>query len=141
MGPRSRVRGLGQLIGEMPTAALSDEILEPGEGQVKALICVGGNPVVAWPDQRKTVRAMEAIELLVCIDVKLSATSKMADYIFAPKLSFERADLPVLCDGWYEQPYTQYAPAIVVRHIECLFIGARCRSQGGWLWVLNQGNQ
>jgi anaerobic selenocysteine-containing dehydrogenase len=113
IGPRSRVRGLGQVIGEMPTAALADEILEPGDGQVKALLCIGGNPVVAWPDQQKVVRAMEALELLVCIDVRLSATSKMADFVLAPKLSFERADVPILCDTWYETPYTHYAPALV----------------------------
>ncbi len=112
-GPRSRVRGLGQLIGEMPTAALSDEILEPGEGQVKALLCIGGNPVVAWPDQQKTVRAMDELSLLVCVDIRISATSKMADYVLAPKLTLERADLPVLCDNWYEAAYTQYAAPVV----------------------------
>jgi anaerobic selenocysteine-containing dehydrogenase len=113
IGPRSRVRGLGQVIGEMPTAALADEILEPGEGQVKALLCIGGNPVVAWPDQRKVVRALERLELLVCVDVRLSATAKLADYVLAPKLSLERADVPILCDTWYETPYTHYAPALV----------------------------
>lgn len=112
-GPRSRVRGLGQLIGEMPTAALSDEILEPGEGQVKALLCIGGNPIVAWPDQQKTERAMGELELLVCVDVRFSATSKLADYVIAPKLTLERADAPVLCDNWYEEPYTHYADAVV----------------------------
>ena len=112
VGPRARVRGLGQIFGEMPTATLSDEILEPGEGQVRALLCVGGNPVVAWPDQEKTVRAMEALELLVCVDARLSATSKMADYVLAPKMTLERADVPILCDTWYEQPYTHYAPAV-----------------------------
>jgi len=97
----------------MPTAALSDEILEPGEGQVKALLCIGGNPVVAWPDQQKTVRAMEELSLLVCVDVRLSATSKLADYVLAPRLTLERADLPLLCDTWYEAAYTQYAAAVV----------------------------
>jgi anaerobic selenocysteine-containing dehydrogenase len=113
VGPRSRVRGLGQLIGEMPTAALSDEILLPGEGQVKALLCIGGNPAVAWPDQRKTVRALRELPLLVCVDRILSATSRMADYVIAPRLSLERADLPVLTDGWYELPYTHYASPVV----------------------------
>ncbi len=112
-GPRSRVRGLGQVIGEMPTAALADEILEPGEGQVKALLCIGGNPVVAWPDQQKTLRAMREIPLLVCVDRVLSATSRLADYVIAPRLSLERADLPVLTDGWYELPYTHYASRVV----------------------------
>jgi len=112
VGPRSRVRGLGQLIGEMPTAALADEILEPGEGKVRALLCIGGNPVVAWPDQQKVQRAMDELELLVCIDVKFSATSKLADYVLAPRLTLERADVPILCDTWYELPYTQFAAPV-----------------------------
>jgi anaerobic selenocysteine-containing dehydrogenase len=111
-GARSRVRGLGEVIGEMPTAALADEILEPGAGQVKALFCMGGNPVVAWPDQVKAVRAMEALELLVCVDVKLSATAKMADYVLPPRLSLERADLTLLTDTWYEVPYSHYTAPV-----------------------------
>ena len=46
---RSRIRGLGQVAGELPTAALADEILTPGEGQVRALIVVGGNPALSFP--------------------------------------------------------------------------------------------
>ena len=113
VGPRSRVRGLGQIVGEMPTAALADEILLPGEGQVKALLCIGGNPVVAWPNQQKVVRAMETLDLLVCVDSRVSATARMADFVLAPKLSLERADVPILCDSWYEQAYTHFARPVV----------------------------
>ena len=112
-GPRSRVRNLGEIIGEMPSAALSDEILLEGEGQVKALFVIGGNPLVAWPDQHKAVRAIDALELLVCVDIKRAATAKQADYVLPGKMCLERADAPVLCDTWYEAPYTHYTPAIV----------------------------
>jgi anaerobic selenocysteine-containing dehydrogenase len=56
---------------------------------------------------------MDSLELLVCVDARLSATSKMADYVLAPKLTLERADVPILCDTWYEKPYTHYARALV----------------------------
>ena len=59
-GEKLRVHGLTDTAAGMPTAALADEILQPGEGQVRALICIGGNPMAAWPDQRKTQKAMEA---------------------------------------------------------------------------------
>ena len=111
--PQSRVRGLGQIFGEMPTAALNDEIIEPGEGQVKVLFSVGGNPMVAWPDQHKTKRAMDELDLLVCIDAKMSATAKLADYIIPGKMCLERDDVPVLADTWYNAPYSHYAEAIV----------------------------
>ena len=58
-GEHLRVRGLTDTAAGMPTAALADEILLEGDGQVKALICVGGNPMAAWPDQRKTHRALQ----------------------------------------------------------------------------------
>jgi anaerobic selenocysteine-containing dehydrogenase len=111
--PQSRIRGLSECCGEMPTAALNDEILEPGDGQVKVLFNIGGNPMVAFPNQNKTVLAMQALELLVCIDVKMSATAVMADYILPGKICLERDDAPVMADTWYNVPYTHYAEAIV----------------------------
>lgn len=115
-GPKSRVRGLGEIFGEMPTAALNDEILLDGEGQVKALICLGGNPMVAFPDQDKTLRAMEKLELLVCVDLYKSATAKLADYIIAPTISLERDDITMLTDTWYDVPYAHYTKAVLPRN-------------------------
>lgn len=119
-GPWSRVRGLGEILGEMPTATLSDEILLEGEGQIKALICLGGNPVVAFPDQDKTVRAMQKLELLVCVDLYRSATAKLADYIIAPTLSLERDDVTMLTDTWYDEPYCHYTRAVLPKNPESL---------------------
>lgn len=98
---------------EMPTATISDEMLLPGDGQIKALICVGGNPLLAWPDQEKTHRALAGLELLVCIDLKMSATAQMADYVLAPKLCLEREDVTLLTDIWHDQAYSQYTKAVV----------------------------
>ncbi|MBT3428430.1 MAG: molybdopterin-dependent oxidoreductase [Gammaproteobacteria bacterium] len=115
-GPKARVRNLGQIIGEMPTATLNDEILLDGEGQIKALICLGGNPIVAFPDQDKTKKAMEKLDLLVCVDLYKSATAKLADYIIAPTLSLERDDITMLTDTWYDQPYSHYTRAILPKN-------------------------
>jgi len=118
---KSRFQGLTEIAGltamgrirEMPVSVLPDEILTPGEGQVKALISVGGNPAVAWPDQEKTCRALQALELSVSIDIKMSATAKLADYIIAPKICLEREDVTLLADSWYEEPYAHYTEAMV----------------------------
>ncbi len=88
-GEKMRVRGLTDTAAGMPTAALADEILLEGEGQVKALICIGGNPMAAWPDQTKTQAAMEALDLLVCFDVEMSSTARLADYVIACKQTLE----------------------------------------------------
>lgn len=114
-GAPSRMRNLRGIRGEMLTTTLAEEILTPGEGQVRALIVSGGNPVVAWPDQELTVAAMKDLELLVVVDHRMSATAEFADYVIAPTLSLERADIPHLMDRWFRAPYTNYTDAITER--------------------------
>ena len=109
----SRVRGLTQIGIEMPTAALADEILLPGNGQVRALICIGGNPLVAWPNQAKVERALRSLDLLVCIDIKLAQTARLAHYVIAPRISLERDDIATAPEIFYEEPYARYAEALV----------------------------
>jgi len=100
-------------VGEMPTSQLPDEILMPGDGQVKALFVIAGNPLMAWPNQQKTFEALQALDLLVCIDPYVSATAEIADYVLAPKLTLEREDVTLLSDPWYEKPYSQYSKTVL----------------------------
>ena len=119
-GESLRSRELGNSAAGLPTGALADEILYEGEGRIRVLVCLGSNPVAAWPDQLKTVRAMEKLDLLITLDMKMSATSKFADYVIAPKLSLEVPGLSVSSEGieqtyvahGYPEPYAQYTPAI-----------------------------
>jgi anaerobic selenocysteine-containing dehydrogenase len=99
----------------MPTTTLAEEILLPGDGRIRALIVSGGNPVVAWPDQELTMRALDDLELLVVIDHRMSATADFADFVLAPTLALERADVPHLMDRWFRAPYTNYTPAVLER--------------------------
>ena len=120
-GESLRSRGLVNSAAGLPTAALADEILHDGDGGIRALFCVGSNPVAAWPDQLKTIRAMNSLDLLVSLDMKMSATSKLADFVIAPKLSLEVPGLSVSSEAieqtyvamGYSEPYAQYSPAIV----------------------------
>ncbi len=112
-GPPARIRNLRGTRGEMPTATLAEEILTPGEGQIRALIVNGGNPAVAFPDQELTLQALRDLELLVVIDHRMTASAELAHYIIAPKLSLERADVPHLMDRWFRAPYTNYSPAVL----------------------------
>lgn len=109
----SRLRGLTGLGGEMPTTTLAEEILTPGEGRIRALISVGGNPMLAWPDQDATARALDDLELLVAIDNRLSATARRAHYVIAPAMCLEREDMTLLSEWWYEEPYSRYAERIL----------------------------
>lgn len=114
-GPPSRIRNLRGYRGEMPTATLAEEILTPGEGRIRALIVSGGNPAVAFPDHELTLRALDSLELLVVIDHRMTPTAEFADYVIAPTLSLERADVPHLMDRWFRAPYTNYTEPVVER--------------------------
>jgi anaerobic selenocysteine-containing dehydrogenase len=120
-GEKLRVKGFTEAACGLPTAALADEILLEGDGQVRALICLGGNPMMAWPDQHKAHEAMKALDLLVTVDVEMSATAKLADYVVATKMTLETAgttgpveQLKFFGPGLgYSRPYAQYSPALV----------------------------
>jgi anaerobic selenocysteine-containing dehydrogenase len=112
-GDAPRVRGIAPILGEQPTSSIPEEILTEGEGQIRALINIGGNPVVAFPDQLKTLEAFSKLELHVTHDVHMCATARVCDYVVASTLSLERADVPTTIDPWFEEPYTQYTAAIV----------------------------
>jgi anaerobic selenocysteine-containing dehydrogenase len=111
--PKSRFRGLGHLGWEMPCNVLADEILTPGDGQVRALISVGGNPVVGFPDQAKMVRALDDLEIFVQIDPWMSASAKRADVVLAPSQCLEREDITNLSEWWHEEPYARYVEPVV----------------------------
>lgn len=89
VGERMRVRDLSESIAGMPTAALADEILQEGDGQVRALIVLGGNPIAAFPDQIKVRKALESLDLLVTVDPHMSGTARLSDYVIAPKIALE----------------------------------------------------
>ena len=111
--PQSRFRNLTHLGTEMPCNVLADEILTPGEGQIRALINIGGNPVVAFPDQEKITRALDSLELLVSVDVRMAQTAKRSHVVLAPRMCLERDDISNLSEWWYEAPYARYTRALV----------------------------
>ena len=112
-GPVTRAHGLGRVKGTMMSAEIPDEILHPGEGRLRALICIGGNPAAALPDQAKAERALEALDLLIVIDPRMTATTRLADYVFAPKLQYERPDHTGFLERLHQAPYGNATPAIV----------------------------
>ncbi len=120
-GLRTRVRGLEMTMAGMPLAALPEEILMPGEGQIKALFVHGGI-MQSWPQQSRTIEALRALDLLVIHDYTLTPTARMADYVIATKLQFEVPSLTILNEmiGAYvhpgyghNEPYAAYQPAVM----------------------------
>jgi anaerobic selenocysteine-containing dehydrogenase len=105
--------GYGQLKGQLPTASLPAEILQPGPDRVRALVVSGGNPAAAIPDQDQAIRALSALDLLVTIDPFPTETARLAHYVIAPMMHLERPDTTRGFEAMFEAPFSQYTPAIV----------------------------
>jgi anaerobic selenocysteine-containing dehydrogenase len=86
----SRVRKLPEFAGELPVVALAEEILTPGEGQVKALVTLAGNPVLSTPNGRELDRALEGLEFMVSIDPYINETTRHAHIVLPPTSPLER---------------------------------------------------
>ena len=80
----SRVSGYPEALSEMPTAALAEEIDTPGDGQIKAMITIAGNPVLSAPDGDRLDKALDGVGFMVSIDPYLNETTRHADVILPP---------------------------------------------------------
>ena len=77
----SRVRGLGEVFGELPVVCLAEEIETPGEGRVRALITMAGNPVLSTPNSARLDHALGELDFMVSLDVYVNETTRHADVI------------------------------------------------------------
>jgi anaerobic selenocysteine-containing dehydrogenase len=106
---RSRVRGLPETFGELPVACLAEEIETPGEGQVRALVTVAGNPALSAPGSGHLERALGSLELLVCVDFYVNETTRHADVLLPPPSPLARGhyDLGSTCSRCATSPTTR----------------------------------
>jgi anaerobic selenocysteine-containing dehydrogenase len=86
----SRVRQLPEFAGELPVAALAEEVLTAGPGQIKALVTHGGNPVLSTPNGRELDRAFAGLEFMAAIDIYINETTRHANIILPPTAPLER---------------------------------------------------
>jgi len=87
---RSRVRELPEHNGELPVSTLADEILTEGDGQVRALVTVAGNPVLSTPNGGRLDGALSTLEHMVSIDFFLNETTRHASVILPPPSPLSR---------------------------------------------------
>ena len=87
---RSRVSGYPDVLGEFPAACMAEEMEAPGEGQIRGLFVVAGNPVLSTPNGKRLDAALAGLELMVSVDMYRNATSRRAHYILPPAGPLER---------------------------------------------------
>jgi anaerobic selenocysteine-containing dehydrogenase len=110
---RSRVRGLGETLGELPAACLAEEIDTPGDGQIRAMVTVGGNPVVSTPNAGRLDAALAGLEFMVAVDPYINETTRHADVIMPVPSALQRPhyDLALLQLGL--RNVANYSPAVL----------------------------
>jgi len=109
----SRVKGLPEFGGEYPASTMADEMLTPGEGQVRAFVTVAGNPVLSSPNGTRLEKALEGLDFMVSVDYYLNETTRHADVILPPTAALERSH--------YDLIFSMFAVRNVAKYSAPLF--------------------
>jgi anaerobic selenocysteine-containing dehydrogenase len=109
----SRVKGFGEVKGEFPVATLADEIETPGEGQIRALITVAGNPVMSTPDSTRIDAALGTLDFMVSVDIYLNETTRRADVILPAPSPLARSEFPLAFFSLAVRNFAEWAPPIL----------------------------
>ena len=109
---RSRVRGLPETSGELPVSTLADEILTPGEGQVRGLLTIAGNPALSTPDGKRLSEALEQLDFMVSVDLYLNETTRHADVVLPPTSLLERDHYDVVLHALGVRNTARYTEAV-----------------------------
>ena len=109
---RSRVRGLPEFAGELPVATLADEIRTPGEGQVRALLTLSGNPVSSTPDGAGLAEAIRSLDFVAAVDFYVNETTRLADVILPPTGALERDHYDLVFHTLAVRNTARFTPAL-----------------------------
>jgi anaerobic selenocysteine-containing dehydrogenase len=106
----SRVRGLGEVFGELPVACLSEEIETHGEGQIRALLTVAGNPAVSTPNSERLAAALDDLDFMVSVDIYVNETTRHADVILPGPSPLQRSHYDLALLGLAVRNVANYSP-------------------------------
>jgi anaerobic selenocysteine-containing dehydrogenase len=110
---QSRVRGLNEIFGELPAACLAEEIDTPGEGQVRALITISGNPVVSTPNSARLDQALAQLEFMVSLDIYVNETTRHADVILPAPSPLRRSHYDLALYQFAVRNVAHYSPPVL----------------------------
>jgi anaerobic selenocysteine-containing dehydrogenase len=110
---RSRVRGLGETMGELPAACLAEEIDTPGKGQIRAMVTVGGNPVLSTPNSGRLDAALAGLEFMVAVDPYVNETTRHADVILPVPTALQRPHYDLALLQLAVRNVANYSPAVL----------------------------
>ncbi len=109
----SRVRGFPEVFGELPVVALAEEIETPGEGKIRALLTIAGNPALSNPDSARLDRALASLEFMVSVDIYRNETTRHADVILPPEGELARGHYDLALYQLAIRNVANYSPPVV----------------------------
>ncbi len=112
---QSRISGLPEYGGELPVSALAEEMLNAGEGQVRALVTVAGNPVLSTPNGRQLEQALDGLEFMVSIDLYINETTRYADLILPSTSALENDHYDTTFNLFAVRNVTRFNRAILAK--------------------------
>ncbi|MGY4392846.1 molybdopterin oxidoreductase family protein [Streptomyces sp. TE12347] len=107
----SRVAGHPEVKGELPMAALAEEIETRGDGRIRILLAIAANPVLSAPDGDRLDRALSGLDFMVSVDPYLNETSRHAHVVLPPPPPSQSAHFDFAFNGFAVRNQARYSPA------------------------------
>ncbi|MGM9591669.1 MAG: molybdopterin-dependent oxidoreductase [Oscillospiraceae bacterium] len=125
--PRTVVTNSFPVLGTYPECALPDEVLSDNPDRLRMIFCTTSNPARSWPDSAKMAESFKALELFVVIDVTMTETAELADYVLPAKNGYEAYSFNV-----FQLNYPEIVAQL--RHPIISQIGER--KEGAEIWLM-----
>ncbi len=109
---KSRVRGIPEVLGQVPVSCMAEEIDTPGPGQIRALITIAGNPVISAPGAARLDAALEDLECMISIDNSLNETTRHAHVLLPGLSALEQPHFDDLIPMWQVRSTGRFTEAI-----------------------------
>ncbi len=134
-GTTSRVSGTRSSFGEFPVTVMPEEIETAGEGQIRAMVTVGGNPASSTPNSTRMNAAFESLEFMVCVDPYINETTRHADVILPPPTALQKPHFDLAFVNLSVRNVANYSEAIfpleesqmaegeILRRLTSVFLG------------------
>lgn len=115
---KSRVSRAPEVGGEIPVSVMAEEMETPGQGQIRALVTVAGNPVVAIPESERVDRAIAGLDFMVSVDFYINETTRYADVILPPASPLSHGHYDFVFHGFAVRNGAVYSPPVIEKNAD-----------------------
>jgi len=112
---KSRVSGQPEFGGELPMTVFVEEMTTPGDGQIRALLTLAGNPVLSAPGGPALEKALGELEFMVSVDPYLNETTRLAHVILPPTSALQHSHYDIALNAFAVRNIAKYSPPLFPR--------------------------